>query len=693
MALLQHIWQLVTFALLLAGPVPLCLSLILLARKKKERSTPVQCVLVFLVGWCVIETCIALFLGAVHRLTFRSVLFSETVLFLLGIAVFVYLKRRVPSLSSLRLPKVEEPFSHLENLILTSALCVGLVLFWRLATHPIVEYDSLGYHLPFMANWYQKASLVMLDQFYFPQYPSTYPYNWEALCTLFLMPFHEDFLVAFPNLIAWALLGVSVYLLSLEMGATRAKSMAAAVLVLTVPLVAGHVNEMHVDLPFAAMFMSALYFALLYFRTRVLVYFALSLAALGMFLGIKTSGPMYGLLLLGVFSFLGIKARIGRSKLAGDVNEGPCLGIPLAIGAILCSLSLGGFWYVRNLADVGNPLGYVRIGIGGLTLFPGPLSVADFHQTTLAHLFRFTNLSHWKVLVGQAWLNLHLPFVAMLLQVVLMPMVFLLGRATDRKKQMLGLAALLLLTGFLYWSTPYSADNGSNQLQITSFLGGQMRFAFPFMGVLGVTAAVVATCLRTRDEILAAVVAISSGLAIDKPRAFYVIVVLVFVWAVFVIVKGANTGVSGMKRSRRTARALAAAVLVVAIAGVSFVAREKRDGRRVDAYGAILDFIEKNVSPDEIIGHLTSNRSYLFYGKNLNRTNEYVAATGDDRAAWISDLRQRGVSVVAVGPFYGPWKSSKELAWLERPDGPFVRVFGRDPEKEPVLFRLRRGNS
>jgi len=693
MSLPKHIWELATFALLLAGPVPLCLSLILLGRKKTERSTPVQCALIVVVAWCAIETSIALLLGAVHRLTFGRVLFSEALLFLVGMTVFLYLRRRVPSLAALRLPKVAEPFGHLESLIVLSVLCVGVELLWGLATHPIVEYDSLGYHLPFMANWYQKAALVMLDQFYFPHYPSTYPYNWEALCTLFLMPFREDFLVAFPNLIAWAVLGVSVYLLSLEMGATRAKSMAAAALVLTVPLVAGHVNEMHVDLPFAAMFVSALYFALLYLRTRVFAYLALSLAALGLFVGIKTTGPMYGLLLAGVFVFLGIKSRTGGTSRANDANEGFRFGIPLGIAIVVCALFLGGFWYVRNFADVGNPLGYVRIGIGGLTLFPGPLTVADFQQTTLARLFHVTNLAHWKVLLGQVWLNLHVPFAAMALEAALLPMVFLLGRAGERRQYLMGLAALLLLTGWLYWNTPYSADNGSNQLQITPFVGGQMRFAFPFIALLGVTGAVVSTTLRMRDEILAAVVAVSAGLAMNKPYPFYAIVFLLFVWAVFVIVKGANAGAGAVTRSRLTTRAVAAAVLVVALVAASYAARETRDARRVEAYGVILNYIEKNVGRDEIIGHLTSNRGYLFYGKNLNRRNEYIGATGDDRAAWISDLRQRGVSVVAVGPFYGPWKSSKELAWLERPDGPFVRVFGQNPETEPVLFRLKRGNS
>ena len=272
--LVQHLQQLIAFLAILLGPLPLCVSLALTTKSGQERLALSHSVLSVLVGWCVTQTSIGLLLGALHVLTFGALILSELSAFIAGLACYAYVRRHVWSCSLRSLLRSSHPFSAVELLILGAVFVVGASLSVRVVTQPIVEYDSLAYHLPVMAKWQQEASFKMLDQF---GQISRYPYNWEVLCTLFLLPFREDFLVACPNVIAWVLLGLSVYLLSVRIGASKVQGMAASVLLLTVPILMDQVNTMRVDIPLAAFFMVSLYFVDLYGQTASPSTFALSL--------------------------------------------------------------------------------------------------------------------------------------------------------------------------------------------------------------------------------------------------------------------------------------------------------------------------------------------------------------------------------------------------------------------------------
>ena len=89
-----------------------------------------------------------------------------------------------------------------------------------------------------------------------------------------------------PNLVAWLLLGLAVYRLGATLGA-RVHGLAAAALLLTVPLVVWHVPSQHI-VHLAAFFLAGLYLGADYARTRSAVSLALALAATGVLLGVKT---------------------------------------------------------------------------------------------------------------------------------------------------------------------------------------------------------------------------------------------------------------------------------------------------------------------------------------------------------------------------------------------------------------------
>jgi hypothetical protein len=118
--------------------------------------------------------------------------------------------------------------------------------------------------------------------------------------------------------------------------------------------------------------------------------------------------------------------------------------------------------------------------------------------------------------------------------------------------------------------------------------------------------------------------------------------------------------------------------------------REKRDFARTELYRGIYEYIDKNTVPDERIGFFLSSRSYLFYGKNLDRQVLYVPFRADRLSAWNDKLRQNKIRTVGFGPLTEKDAATrKALSWLTSAEGPLQRVFGKDFNNESVLYRLK----
>ena len=682
MPLAQHLWDLSLCLIILLGPIPFCLSIILIAKNENETISFSHAFLVLLTFWCVIEISLSLLLGMVQLLNLQATLIAESLLFVVGTIFFIHLKRRhspTPQRNSfISLPK----FNAQEALIVIVISAIAVTLLWQLMAEPITNYDSLAYHLPVMAKWYQTASFSILNEL---GQTGRYPYNWEALCALFTLPFCEDFAVAWPNLAAWAILGLAIYRVNREIGVTRIHGMVPAALVLMLPVLTQTVNTMHIDLPLASFIVCGFYWVLYFHRTRSLSSFVLFLATLGMLAGIKTSAPFYGFLLIITFVGLEIETILRRHKLVNSVMASTSMTIPLVVVALLCCFFLGSFWYIRNFIDLGNPLGFVKVQLGEYTLFPGTWDYSYFRQTTLAHLFNLTSFSDWKILIGEIKQYLNLPFLAILVQALLAIFTFVIGQTQIKKVYLIVLLAVLVGTGYLYWNTPSSGDNGTHNWKITPWISLGFRFAFSFLGFLGVAAAVGATIIRARDEGLVAIVMICSMLAMAGTMMRYAIIVVLVFWGLMIEISRAsfNPGVS------RILKRLSWVAAVNLLIMMTFNARQERELQRGKAYFGVLEFLANHVRQDETIGYLLSHQSYLFYGKKFDRQVLYVPAESENLSDWLALLQEKGVSVVAIGPLRGNWESRREVSWLEDPEGPFVRIFGEKSGSEPFFYRFK----
>ena len=128
-----------------------------------------------------------LVLGSTGTYDLAGILTAEIALALTGGALLQRFASRWSLISSF-VPRGS--LSKWELLVVGSTTTAGLIVTGRTLLRPIIDWDLLWYHLPHMAIWYQTGSFDMMSptgEIVFDQL-LRYPYDWEALCSLFDFP-------------------------------------------------------------------------------------------------------------------------------------------------------------------------------------------------------------------------------------------------------------------------------------------------------------------------------------------------------------------------------------------------------------------------------------------------------------------------------------------------------------------------
>ncbi len=688
--MLESFVGLVLTVLVLLGPAPLAAAVVLdrgaAAWPWSRRALAVG------IAWFLLQAALALLLGSCGVLLRPAILAGEAVLAAAGGALLAA-RGRARRLTGW----AEFPRGGLVGEAALVVALVGAVLLLLALLRPVTDYDSLSYHMPAIATWLQAGSFAQFSQ-WSNNMIATYPYSWEAISALFVAPFGEDLVVAAPNFVAWVLLALGVFALGRELGASRDTAAVSAALAACIPLVLEKLNGLQVDLALAAFFVAGLVFAITFLEDRSAVAFALACASAALVCGVKMSGLAYAAILMTVTTV----GLVQRSRGARAEGGGAC-----RIGALLAgTLLVGGFWYARNLIRLGNPLGMTEVRLGPLLLFPGvPGFAAWVRRTTLWTLFDAGDLDHWRILLTQVLYRLGVPFV--LLAVLAVP-----ALVPRRRAAHVAAAGTLLACALLYWVTPMSGDGGDHGYAITPWIGQALRYAFPFMGVLGGLAAVGMSRLRLGSRILEVVllggVAGSAGARVFgemlasgsfKPASSegplrFVLAMAGSAAAVVALRLGAPmlvrglAGVARAPRMRPVGRAVAALVAVVAVSAATSVVRDRRAVGRVASYGRSFAYLESALPPGEPVGYVLGHRAYPLFGTDLERPVRWVPAEGKTREAWTAGLRRDGVCTVVAGPVLPDWERAPVLAWLSDRSGPFTRVCEERWDDRPAVFRL-----
>ena len=606
--------------------------------------------------------------GVLRRFDFDGVLVAESVIFSCGV---VGLARRPHSLGTV-LRGCRTRCSGWRGGIAAALVGLALSMLLSVIKRAIVDYDSLAYHLPAVAHWVQVRSILPLEGL-----PHRYPFTWELIAGLFVLPFREDFLISFPNWLAWVLFGVAIVSVARDVGAGSESAVVAALLVLSMPALRGHVLSLHVDLAMAAFFMAGLHFALAWDGSRR-VERALLLAAASLTASVKTSGLIYaGLLLPVVLVSRGSRqgANAGRDHIRVDPQTG---ALTLEIAAIV----VGVFWYAGLVMQGTNPIGDLELRVGGLTLLPGTRRGTDIARTTLLGLFEPGNREHWSILFGVLKHELGLPLAFLFGMMLVFGPRLLHGAGAGSRR--LAVGALTMATALAYAATPFSAGN-ENHHQFSPWMREGLRYAFPLVGLIGVWGAV-ALDRAGRSRLVLIMLAIVIAVGEMRDHLNRGILLALIIWAPWGLAPRGMT----CSRAWATVRGAVAASVAVAVVLVTWRAREHHGWDRTKQYNGVQEFVAGTISPDDILGYAFTREPYILYGKNLRQSVIEVPLAQAGREAWLDELRRQSVALLAIGPIVPQWRSRPEIEWVLDRDGPFTRVYGEFPEKEIVLFGLRK---
>jgi len=664
------------FLLLLLAPVPFALWL---ARVQHAvEFSRLQQTLTCLVVWTSAQWTICHALAFAGWYTLPAVVVVESGLLVLGSLVYIHASSRGEIVDWFRTRQKVSPLA----LVLLTGFAV---ILWQVTAHVIVEYDSLAYHLPAMATFFQTGRILIPGHLLHTQ-GEAYTHGWELLASLMIFPVSRDFLVLLPNLVAYSIMGFSVFLLSVTWGAAPRWAFIGALLQACFPIVLESLGALQADLPLAAFFVAGLYYAVLALREAKARFLLLGLACSGILLGTKLSSPPF---LLIVWSVCGAACwRMRRASISWGLH------VPLVTLAAGCLFS-GGAWYLQNWVRFSNPLGLVEIRFGDRVIFPGSIPMSFLNATSLLHVFNWSNGEHRTILAGALVERLQAPGILACIGIV-----FLIGATAvsvlrlqwQRAASPVFLLALFAVSVYLYWASPYTAHNYSVPA-ISPWIGTAIRYAEPALALAGVAAALGFSRVLRPHPVL---VSICAALAVD---GFYTLLVpegnrtaypterqlaggIVAALAYWLLVGDG-------KVTLELSRAKALALLSAATALVLIFSEQARIAARDQFEHDTLRQVHKQLRPGEVIGYLNDPFSYWLYGKNLDQRVLYCGQWRGSFEDWYSEMRRYRIRYISAIPGkQSPYFQMPELNWLTLYSDKFKQLPPAAPGLQQSLFEV-----
>jgi hypothetical protein len=249
---------------------------------------------------------------------------------------------------------------------------------------PVWQWDSLGYHLPYVNFALQNGTLADVP----PDVPylSTYPHGVESLFIAWRAMLPDDRLVDAAQIPLGLLGAASIGVLARGLGARADHAVAAGLLWLTLPAVFLQLPTNYVDIGSAAFLLAAAAFTLASPEAHNMVAAGL---ALGLFLASKPNAPIATALMFALLAARGWKAGRRAS----------------IVVAAACAALVGGEAYVVNLVRHGNPIWPVRLSLGPISL-PGTLPMSALLESGAAAP-RLAGILPWRIV--RSWTALDPP--------------------------------------------------------------------------------------------------------------------------------------------------------------------------------------------------------------------------------------------------------------------------------------------
>jgi len=222
--------------------------------------------------------------------------------------------------------------------------------------NPPFGWDSLNYHFTFAVEWLKNANLNLGMTISDDPSPPYYPINGSLLYLWLMLPLKNVFLADLGQLPFFCVTFLAVFSLARKVGLSRDNSFYASAIFFITPNFFKQLSIAYVDVIVAGLFLTTVVYLFLLnakFCWRIVVLFSMSL---GLLIGTKTIALPYSLILILPFIYLCLK-NIRKSY--------------LFLLFILIITALGGFSYLRNFFDTGNPLYPLDFKILGQPIFKG----------------------------------------------------------------------------------------------------------------------------------------------------------------------------------------------------------------------------------------------------------------------------------------------------------------------------------
>ena len=530
-------------------------------------------------------------------------------------------------------------------------------------------FDSLWYHLPWSASFAQTGQITGLRFTDVEYLTAFYPATAEMFHGAGIVLLSRDTLSPILNLFWLGATLLAGYCVGWPRGLGGA-TMAAAALAAALPtLVLSQAGSAANDI--------------------VGVFFVLAAAAL-LFAGSEES---LAIVLGGLAAGLAVGVKLTMVAPALALSVGAIVTFRRRAHLWLIPLTVaGGFWYLRNLIAVGNPLPWLHLP-GLPTPAPPPQAGTGFsvaHYLFSSHAWSAFFQPGLAAGLGPWWW-------AIVAFVLLGPLLCLLPGA-EMRLRMLALSALVSL--LVYVLTPESAAGPSGQPLGFAF---NLRYAAPGLA-LALTILPLAPALRRGRGQLCVLAMIGAALLATLAQArlwpSHELAPALALTAIAVVV--AATGL------RSAPAALAAAAAVLVFAGYP-IQRHYLAGRYAyqpgvsSLSGAWALFRHIHDARVGVVGTFGGFFTYPFYGIDLSNRVQYVGERGHSGSftpiascrAWRTALNAAGLRYVVTTPARDPWHPrrlmpSPEGGWTA--SDPAARlVYRRRATGETIAVYLLRG--
>ena len=301
---------------------------------------------------------IPLFWGILGILSLKSIIFSTVVI---SGVVFFAVKPRKASHPVFVIPK-EITANKIAIFCISVILGFSLVKMAINLVNPPFGWDSLNYHFSFPVEWMKYNNLANPITINDDLGPSYYPIHGSLVYLWGMYPLKNVFMADLGQIPFFVISFIALYGICRKFTINREYSFCAAGLFTITPNYFKQMEIAYVDVMVAGWFLAGCYFLFSFYRERKLKDVVLFSLSLGFLIGTKTIALPYAAVLVIIFTLAVLRHRQALKP------RGISFYFLLTVGLIIIS---GGYGYIRNFIQTGNPLYPLNVEFLGKTIFKG----------------------------------------------------------------------------------------------------------------------------------------------------------------------------------------------------------------------------------------------------------------------------------------------------------------------------------